>query len=147
MLATLETVEIIDGAEELSKMILDSEVFENYNICLNKLKKNEDAQSLIDKFVNIKEQYEDVQRFGKYHPDYKKISREVREIKREVDLNEIISEFKKAENSIQVLLDEISIIIGKTVSDSIKVPTGNPFFDAASSCGGGCGVGGSCGCH
>ena len=45
----------------------------------------------------------------------------------------------------QKLLDEVSVAIGSEVSSSIKVPTGNPFFDAGG-CGGGCGTGGGCGC-
>ena len=96
--------------------------------------------------MKIKEQYEDVQRFGKYHPDYKTITRQVRDVKREVDLHATIAAFKKAENELQKLLDEISVILGQAVSEHVKVPTGNPFFDTGSSCGGGCGSGGSCGC-
>ncbi len=41
---------------------------------------------------------------------------------------------KRAETALQKLLDEVSVAIGSEVSSSIKVPTGNPFFDA-----GGCG--------
>ncbi|MEH7107983.1 YlbF family regulator, partial [Bacillus sp. JJ1764] len=33
---------------------------------------------------------------------------------------------------------------GGAVSENIKVPTGNPFFDSGH--GSGCGSGGSCGC-
>ncbi|MGQ0518661.1 YlbF family regulator, partial [Bacillus sp. D-CC] len=49
------------------------------------------------------------------------------------------------ETALQKLLDEVSVAIGSEVSSSIKVPTGNPFFDAGG-CGGGCGTGGGCGC-
>ena len=52
----------------------------------------------------MKEQYEDVQRFGKYHPDYKTIMKEIRRLKREMDLDENVSEFRKAENDLQSLL-------------------------------------------
>lgn len=146
MLATLERIELLDQAENLSRMIIDSDVAENYYICLYKLQSNQEAQRKIRHFANLKEQYEDVQRFGKYHPDYKKVMMEIRVAKREMDLDFHVGEFRKAENDLQDLLNHISVLIGGAVSRNVKVPTGNPFFDTASSCGGGCGSGGSCGC-
>ncbi|AUO11041.1 YlbF family regulator [Priestia megaterium] len=146
MLTTMRTVELLDESDHVAKMVLQSDVAENYRQCLYRLNKDSHAQALIAEFVKIKEQYEDVQRFGKYHPDYKTITRQVRDVKRQVDLHATIAAFKKAESELQKLLDEISVILGQAVSEHVKVPTGNPFFDTGSSCGGGCGSGGSCGC-
>lgn len=135
---------IIDHAEQLASLVLQSEVVEEYRRSFYILRNDKEAQQLIREFTKIKDLYEDVQRFGKYHPDYRKITKELRDIKRELDLNETVANFKKAENEVQSLLDEISVHIGQAVSVHVKVPTGNPFFE--SSCGGGCGSGGSCGC-
>jgi cell fate (sporulation/competence/biofilm development) regulator YlbF (YheA/YmcA/DUF963 family) len=146
MLTTMRTVELLDESDHVANMVLQSDVAENYRQCLYRLNKDSHAQALIAEFVKIKEQYEDVQRFGKYHPDYKTITRQVRDVKRQVDLHATIAAFKKAESELQNLLDEISVILGQAVSEHVKVPTGNPFFDTGSSCGGGCGSGGSCGC-
>ncbi|MDT2045674.1 regulator [Priestia aryabhattai] len=146
MLTTMRTIELLDESDALANMVLHSDVAEHYRECLNRLNKDTEAQELIAEFGKMKEQYEDVQRFGKYHPDYKSITKQMRDIKRSVDLQHTIAAFKKAENELQKLLDEISVIIGQSVSEHIKVPTGNPFFDTGSSCGGGCGAGGSCGC-
>lgn len=68
---------------------------------------------------------------------------EVRLAKREMDLDEHVARFKRAEMELQSLLDEISILIGRSVSESVKVNTGNPFFETAKT---GCSTGGSCGC-
>jgi len=144
MITTSENVRIIDKAELLANMIIHSEIAEHYRRSLYKLKNDQEAQAIIQKFVKIKELYEDVRRFGKYHPDYKSITNEMREIKKKLDLNEKVAAFKKAERNLQTLLDEISVCIGRSVSEQIKVPTGNPYFER--SCGGGCGTGGSCGC-
>lgn len=144
MFATLESTMIVDHAEQLANLVLQSDVVKEYRQSYHILKNDKDAQQLIREFTKIKGLYEDVQRFGKYHPDYRKITKELRDVKREVDLNEKIANFKKAENEVQSLLDELSVQIGQAVSVHIKVPTGNPFFE--SSCGGGCGSGGSCGC-
>jgi cell fate (sporulation/competence/biofilm development) regulator YlbF (YheA/YmcA/DUF963 family) len=146
MLATLERIELLDKVDELSQMILQSDLLETYYDCLNRLYEDREALSLLREFAKKKELYEDVQRFGKYHPDFTEITTSIRDLKREVDLNETIAAFKKAEDDIQKLLDEISVFIGHSVSKNVKVPTGNPFFDSLSGCGGGCGSGGSCGC-
>ncbi|MBO8176402.1 MAG: YlbF family regulator [Bacillus sp. (in: Bacteria)] len=146
MLATMEQIEIINFAEQLANMIIQSETAEQYRRCYHKLYTDEQTKRKIQAFVQLKERYEEVQRFGKYHPDYKEVTRKIREVKREMDLDENVANFKRAENDMQQLLDEISRLIGHAVSPQIKVPTGNPFFDSLSSCGGGCGSGGACGC-
>lgn len=146
MLATIERIELLEQAELLGKMVLESDIVETYQICLYKLQNNKEAQRKINHFVKLKELYDEVQRFGKYHPDYKRVMKEIREVKREMDLDPDVANFKLAENDLQSLLDEISLLVAGAVSEHIKVPTGNPFFEAHSSHSGGCGSGGSCGC-
>ena len=145
IVATLESVMILDKAEQLAKAVVLSDIAEQYRKSYYTLQQDSEVQMLIGQFTAMKERYEEVQRFGKYHPDYTSVSKQMRELKRTVDLHEKIAAFKKAENDLQKLLDEISGIMGAEISPAIKVPTGNPFFDAGG-CGGGCGSGGSCGC-
>lgn len=145
MLATSERVELLEYAEELAQMVFESDILEQYQICLYKMQSNKETQEKINRFVNLKELYEEVQRFGKYHPDYKRVMSQIREYKRDMDLDPHVAEFKLAENDLQNLLDEISMQVGGAVSKHIKVPIGNPFFHSDSH-GAGCGGGGSCGC-
>ncbi|MCM3395582.1 YlbF family regulator [Cytobacillus oceanisediminis] len=144
MLATLERMAILDKADELAAMITESEEAEHYRKSLYKLKNSSETQRKIQDFVKMKELYEEVQRFGKYHPEYKRVMMSIRELKRDMDMDDHVAEFRRAETGLQNLLDEISMMIGRSVSEHIKVPAGNPFFE--SSCGGGCGSGGNCGC-
>jgi cell fate (sporulation/competence/biofilm development) regulator YlbF (YheA/YmcA/DUF963 family) len=144
LLATLERMAILDKADELAAMITESEEAEHYRKSLYKLKNSSETQRKIQDFVKMKELYEEVQRFGKYHPEYKRVMMSIRELKRDMDMDDHVAEFRRAETGLQNLLDEISMMIGRSVSEHIKVPAGNPFFE--SSCGGGCGSGGSCGC-
>lgn len=146
MIMTSEWAFILDEADELSAMILSSEQAQKLRNAYNDVYSNEKLVQQIQAFTRMKEQYEDVQRFGKYHPDYHKIMKEIRQQKRQLDLNELVANLKFAENDFQDLLDEISLIIGKSVSEAVKVPVSNPFFASNSSCGTGCGSGGSCSC-
>lgn len=146
MIATVEGAALLDEADGLGKMVMESDTAEHYRACKHKLQQDEVAQALIRRFMGMKEKYEEVQRFGKYHPDFDRVTGEVREVKRQLDLNESIAAFKEAEEDLQALLNELSQIIAYAVSPQIKVPTGNPFFDNMR-CGGGCGAGGKCNCR
>ncbi|MCF6136984.1 YlbF family regulator [Pseudalkalibacillus berkeleyi] len=145
MLATIEGIEILDGADELASIVVQSDTAKKYKEAKKNLLQDKEAQRLIYEFSKMKEKYEEVQRFGKYHPEYKTVSTDIRVLKRDIDLIHTVSDFKKAEKELEKLLNEISGILAGQVSKNIKVPTGNPFFDNMS-CGGGCGSGGSCGC-
>lgn len=143
---TSDWVMILDEADSLSEMILSSTLAENYRRSYEAVYTDEKLVEQINRFNKMKEQYEDVQRFGKYHPDYNTIMKEIRQQKRALDLDDRIAELKVAENDLQDLFDEISLLIGKTVSETVKVPVSNPFFDTSSGCNSGCGTGGGCSC-
>ncbi|MFZ3579391.1 YlbF family regulator [Virgibacillus sp. DJP39] len=142
MIGTMEIVEILDRSEVLGEMILQSDVMEAYNNAQQSLNEDEKSQKLIKAFADIKNQYEDVQRFGRYHPDYSVIMKQVRTIKREMDMDDRVAAFKIAERNLQKLLDEISSNVAMSVGDMIKAPK-----DGAALSDGGCGCGsGSSGC-
>ncbi|RKQ37377.1 YlbF family regulator [Oceanobacillus halophilus] len=141
MIATLEYVEILDYSEKLGKMVLESDVMENYKKSRVALDEDIEAQQLIKAFTEMKSHYDDIQRFGRYHPDYNEIMKKVRSTKREMDMNERVASFKIAERNLQNLLDEISQYVAHSVSDDIKAPK-----DGAALTDTGCGHGGACGC-
>lgn len=143
MIATLEYVDIFDSSEQLGKMVMESEVMESYKDAKRVLKQDKTAQQLIKAFIDIKDHYEDLQRFGRYHPDYNEIMKKVRTAKREMDMNDRVAAFKIAERNLQKLLDEISQYVALSVSEEIKAPQDGA---ALSDSGCGCGSGGGCGC-
>ncbi|MEH7453681.1 YlbF family regulator [Gottfriedia acidiceleris] len=148
MYATMETLQLITVSEELASMIVQSDVADQYRTSYIALNNDKTAQEIISRFMKTKDLYEDVQRFGKYHPDYKEIRKKMSEVKRELQLNDTIAAFKQAEDQVQLLLDETSYLIAQAVSPSVKIPAGNPFFvNTGGGCStGGCGTGGKCGC-
>lgn len=146
LFATMESLALLDLSDELSAMILSSEEANNY-LRKKQALQNPETQAKVQAFAKIKEAYEEVERFGRYHPDYKEVTRKTRALKRELDMDEGIADFRRAETDLQNLLDEISLLLAGAVSSNIMVPTGNPFFEQKSACSsGGCGSGGSCGC-
>lgn len=144
MIANMEYVTILDYSERLGQMFLQSEVMEDYQQKKNTLEQDEVAQKLIKDFINIKDHYDDIQRFGRYHPDYQEIMKQVRQTKRAMDMHETVAAYKIAERNLQSLLDEISEYIAFSVSDQIKAPKDGAALsdNGCSSCGSGSG----CGC-
>ncbi|MBB5172199.1 cell fate (sporulation/competence/biofilm development) regulator YlbF (YheA/YmcA/DUF963 family) [Texcoconibacillus texcoconensis] len=142
---TATQIDVVEQANNIADMVTSSDVFDEYKQAKANLRDDKQVMEKIAQFQTLKEKYEEVQRFGKYHPDFDSISKEVREKKRELDTYPLVAEFKRAEKELDELLTDISQKIAYAVSPFIKVPTGNPFFDQAG-CSGGCGSGGSCGC-
>ena len=145
MLLTDEWLTIIEHAEELVQFVASSEVVDKYNKAREVVYSDEQLVASIKEFTYLKERYEEVQSFGRYHPDYRTVMKDIRLRKRNLDLNEKVAALRIAENDLQAMFDEIGMIIGRSVSYSVKVPTGNPFFESTA-CGTGCGSGGSCSC-
>ena len=146
MIMTYEWAEITDFADELSQMILQSEQAELYRAAYDSVYKDKSLADEIQAFARLKEQYEEVQRFGKYHPEYSRVMKQIRVDKRRLDLNEKVGDLRLAENELQDLMDQVSFILGRSVSEAVKIPSTNPFFSSESSCGGSCGTGGGCSC-
>lgn len=90
---------------------------------LDKLLKTDPALiGLIDSFNKIKGKYEEVSKYGKYHPDLKRVQLELAGQKEEVYTNPIIKEYKQLEKDLQNRLDQISKEIANSVSSKIKHP-------------------------
>lgn len=145
MITTLEHIDILDQSDIVVDVLKMSNELKIYREREYALRTNKEAQNLINEFNKMKEQYDEAQRFGTYHPDYNKIMKQVRSTKRKMDMNEHVAAFKIAERNLQNLLDEVSKIIATSVSSSIMVPEDGML--AASGCASGsCGTGGSCAC-
>ncbi|SDC67612.1 Cell fate regulator YlbF, YheA/YmcA/DUF963 family (controls sporulation, competence, biofilm development) [Terribacillus halophilus] len=143
MFATMEFVELLEKSEQLGLMIRDSAIMAAYSSAQAKLYQDSETKAKIDAFTAIKEQYEEVQRFGRYHPDYSFIMKEIRSKKREMDMDANVAAFKIAERNLQKLLDDISAKLAATVSVNVKAPRAGAAWKDS---GCGCGSGGACGC-
>lgn len=140
---TEETLSILDEIENLSDMIVQSDVYQTYQYAKDNLENDDEAHLLYQAFLKSKDQYDDVMRFGKYHPDYKRIMMETRQRKRAYEMLPVVMEYKTKEVALQDLIDEVLTKIAFAVSENVKIEAGNPFFQTGHN---GCVTGGSCNC-
>jgi cell fate (sporulation/competence/biofilm development) regulator YlbF (YheA/YmcA/DUF963 family) len=141
---TSELINIQEMSEELARNILRSDLGLIYIKNKMAMESDRDAQKKIWIFLQEKEKFEEINKYGKYHPEYKEQSKKVRALKREMDMHPLIAAFKKAETEFEAMLEEVSRIIGHTVSKNIMIPSSNPLYSKGHKKG--CGHGGGCGC-
>lgn len=145
-MAQLDMAEVIVKTETLSAMIARSDIAKAYRSSKQEMEIDPEVAILIKDFNHKKNLYEDVARFGKYHPDYLRIRKEVFETKRSIERHPVIARFKEAEKDLEELLYEISQLLADPISEDIKVPGTNPFFSGKGCGSGGCGPGGCSSC-
>lgn len=140
---TSASLEILDDIDELSDMIVQSKTYFQYKEAAQQLANDDEAHLLYQAFLKSKEKYDEVQRFGKYHPDYKQVMMETRQRKRAYEMLEVVMDHKSKEVELQQLIDEVVSKIAVAVSENVKIESGNPFFQSAHN---GCATGGTCNC-
>jgi cell fate (sporulation/competence/biofilm development) regulator YlbF (YheA/YmcA/DUF963 family) len=96
------------------------------------------VQAAIQRFKIAKEKFADCERFGHFHPDYHAALDEVKKVEEQLNAFELVQQFKQAEDTLDLILYDVSKTIAEAVSPSIKVPSNNLLPDV------GCGSGGAC---
>ncbi|MCE5089417.1 YlbF family regulator [Staphylococcus devriesei] len=140
---TEDTVAILDDIEGLSDMIVQSKLYYDYRQAQEKLDNDDEAHLMYQAFMKAKTRYDEVMRFGKYHPDYQKVMMETRRRKRAYEMLPVVMDYKSKEVALQNLIDEVVTKIAFSVSENVKIEAGNPFFKTSHD---GCATGGSCNC-
>ncbi|SUK15835.1 ComK regulator [Staphylococcus agnetis] len=135
---------ILDRTDELGDMIRDSELAHQYQLAHQRLKDDEAAQRLYQSFLVERQRYNEVQRFGRYHPDYQSVMVSTRQAKRAYEMHPTVIAFKKAETALQQLIDEVITILATSISEHVKVDAGTPLFDKLAH---GCATGDACRCQ
>jgi cell fate (sporulation/competence/biofilm development) regulator YlbF (YheA/YmcA/DUF963 family) len=141
---TSELIKIQEMSEELARDILKSDLGLVYIKNKMAMESDHDAQEKISNFLHNKKKFEEISKYGKYHPEYKELSKKVRVLKREMDMHPSIAAFKMAETKFEALLEDVSRILGHSVSKNIMIPSSNPLYSKGHKKG--CGHGGGCGC-
>lgn len=140
---TEETLTVLDEIEALSDKILESRLYKEYKEAEQQLADNDEAHLLYQAFLKSKDKYDEIMRFGKYHPDYQNVMLDTRKRKRAYEMLPVVMDHKQKEVALQELIDQVIVKIAYAVSENVKIEAGNPFFQKDA---GGCATGGSCSC-
>lgn len=137
----LNTTELTLKAFELGELINLSAEVADYLYWKSVVEQDAGVQAAVKQFNKAKEQFQECERFGRFHPDYNAAKDRMVEVQAELDKHDSVRMFKAAEHAVDTLLYEVSRMIADAVSETVKVPSNDPNPK-----GSGCGSGGSCGC-
>jgi len=137
ILQTYDLADMINQSEEVME-------YQKYKIAMDN---DPEVIQLKKRLAKEKDQFEEVQRFGHFHPSYHEVKDRVDLTLAAVANNETVKKYKQAEENLEELLYMVSETIAHSVSKSIKVP-GKLDLGGSSSCSTGgcssCSLGNSC---
>ncbi len=110
--AVYDLVDEIKDKKEYTRLLELKEIMDKDSTIIN----------LITNFNEVKVKYEEVSKYGKYHPDLKEVRNLLVNSKEALFTNKVVSEYKRLEKEIQKILDEVSRKIALSVSPKIKHP-------------------------
>lgn len=92
-------------------------------LVLKKIISSDDIiQELMIEFNKQQTRYQETIKYGKHHPDLKKVQKEFSRSKDLLYNNEVVKEYKRLENEIQSKLNAISKELALSVSEKIRFP-------------------------
>ena len=141
MIYTEEVFAIEDCIEELCEQLVQSPVVQEHLNNRLRINRSSETKEREKKFMVAREAFERIEAYGKHAPDYTEKRRQLRQQKRQLDMDENVSAFRVSERELQEVLDRLTYEIAQSVSPDIKINAGNPFFEfAQKGCGGSCNV-------
>lgn len=136
---TIDMAALMTAGYELGDLINESREVATFLYWHEQVKRSKTVLPVVEKQKRAAELFEEVQRFGHFHPNYHEAKDRMREIESELAAIPEVQQYRAAERAVDELLYEVAKLIAGTVSESIKVPA----HEGVAS---GCGSGGSCGC-
>ncbi len=134
-MSDFDLVQLIDLTYELAEAINNSAKMKEYQKIKAECEQDQEVNKLKAEFLRKKELYEEIERFGKYHPDYFTIEKEAREALIIIESHPKIRELRRAEKSLNDMLYSIAQKIAHSVSKTILVPREDQLFPQEASCG------------
>ncbi|MGA8941126.1 MAG: YlbF family regulator [Thermoactinomyces sp.] len=121
-MATLDMSTILLEAYQLADEINESPEVKEYLDAKKKLENDPEAQNLIQEFYKAKSQFEEASRFGRFHPDYRKMKERALDLVQKLHAYPPVHNYLESEKRLDQLLYQVSLTIARSVSESVKVP-------------------------
>lgn len=127
MIINEELFEIEKKCQLLVERIQECEAMQAFQQAKTRLKNSPAAQAKITAFQETKMKMEQIAPFGEFAPGYRELRQKLFQMKREMDLEEEVYQYRMAERQLQIQLDLIAKKLASSVSENILVSAGDPF--------------------
>lgn len=121
-MADVGLTELLLDAYELAERIKQSDEVDQYLLSQQHMQADPEASELIRGFHRLKEQFEEVTRFGIFHPNYHEAKERAIAYQTQLNGHPQIAQFLQAEEALNRLLFDVSKTLAHVVSDEVKVP-------------------------
>jgi cell fate (sporulation/competence/biofilm development) regulator YmcA (YheA/YmcA/DUF963 family) len=115
--------EIIEKANELAKMIAETEEVDFFKKAEAKINDNEKLQTLISRIKFLQKEAVNLQHYQK-HEALKQMEEKIDALMDEVDSIPVVQEFKQSQGDINGLLQLITNTLSNTIADEVIKSTG-----------------------
>ena len=102
LLINNQLFEIEDAIDDVIKNFLELEIVKSYQLAKNTVLSDNELQSKIVRFQEIKSVYDDQKDYIAFRPEVKKIRREMFQQKRAIGLNEKMIDLRRKEVDLQI---------------------------------------------
>lgn len=113
---------LLESVYEFVDEIKSSDSYKRLLILKQTMEEDQELHLLLTAFQKVKVNYDEVSKYGKYHPDLKRVRKELSDVKQQVFTHPVIVEYKVLEKEIQSILNNASKEIADAVSGKIKHP-------------------------
>lgn len=127
MIINEELFAIESQCDEVIKYINHSKTMAKFQIAKSALDASQEAQIKITRFKDTKSKFEKIEQYGSYAPGFQELKKAVFQLKREMDLDDVIYNYRIAERDLQVQLDLIANKLATAISENILVSAGDAF--------------------
>lgn len=116
--------QLYDAIDVFLDKLKDDECIHAFKQSRKVLEEDEMFQKQIKLFVRQREELADLERIAPHSPAFHKKKIEVLALKRQLDIQDNVYDYKLAENAVQKLLDEVATQLGKSISPHIRIHSG-----------------------
>lgn len=103
----MDTTAILIKAYELADAICRSELFQTYKAYQQKVERDDEVQTLLQEFKKKQDAFEEMSRFGTYHPDYVRVKKEYQKAKIALMNHPTFNRYKRLEKEFETTLYHI----------------------------------------
>lgn len=127
MIINEELFALESQCDKLMMSVKQSKAMHNFQIAKAVLDASEEANRKITLFNEAKNKFEQIEQYGSYAPGFQELKKTVFQLKRDMDLDDVIYNYRIAERDLQVQLDLVANKIASAVSENILVSAGDAF--------------------
>lgn len=112
--------DILRKVFELKDMLVDSELYKRVKLAEEKMMKDETCFILLNTYQDVQKEYNEAKRFEKYGSDVLSVQKQLSDIKKKVNENELVIKYNEVYKEMKKELKKIEKMLFKDIIEERK---------------------------